>query len=428
MVTTYFPSINLEDPIKLTINMLNSKLNLALILIASSFCLQTHESQSQENNLASNVESNGQQLKYISAGMNSTYEFMSSAKAKVSVYQLTPKGAFGNISNIETNYVGTWAVNKNLTSVSINIMDSKKKLINSSKRAKISAERLFSDGIVANSLRTTITSDGNTTPQQTRYDGVIQPSISVLSSVGVWQAFEDADPRNLLFFNGGTRLISSVILDPQASVQVQGEDDYEGSRCMKIQVIPKDTTGYDLYWIDVDHGFITRKVSVYRGNMKVIELNSSGLLESNGVWIPASLELKVGPALDDPSSIQVVRNLSFSEFQAGPNIDLGELKFQWPISTVINDIINQKTLIVAAVENSALSLYNHQRQISGKPEVTGELMAQDEINLLNKQRREENRKELQNAVKVIAEPQEVEKMEAYDESTQKPIDKDTEKK
>lgn len=380
------------------------------LLLPLLFCFQPFEAFPQEaKSPVFDASSNNQQLKYISAGMNNSYELMSTARATVSYHQLTPKGIFGDNNAREDVYNELWAVNGNSTSVSINFPENGKDI-------HAMTQLLFSSGGIAKNLYGTTKKSKDGKSNVIEYKGVIQSSSSVLSSLGMWRAFEDADPRNILFSNGGPRLFSSIILDPRASAQVQGEDNYNGSHCVKIRITPQNTRGYDMYWIDEDHGFIIRKVNSFRENkgnlVKVIELNSADLLESNGSWIPSFSEFRMGPSLDTIGSIQIIRRLRYSEFRTGSSAEPDVMEFKWPVGTVINDIVNQKTLVSTAVKRNALSLYNKQKQTSGKPEIIGEPISQDELLTLNKQRRLENKKDLQDVVRVIVEPQEATQLES----------------
>ena len=103
------------------------------------------------------------------------------------------------------------------------------------------------------------------------------------------------DPRSYAFFLGA-RPLDQLLLDKREHASFQGEETLDASRCMKIQT----THGLEtrtVYWIDVQHGFVVRRIERYSrvNGEDVLRMRQEALRlsESGGVWLPTAIESRL---------------------------------------------------------------------------------------------------------------------------------------
>lgn len=264
------------------------------------------------------------ELAYIAYGLSNTFEKMTSFSVNSSYQSFRPAKFDEDNVDTKSSYTAHLNIKDGLTSQEVNVEPSR---YNTSS----SIRRIYSDGKIAKILFTRL--------QNTKVEfnglvseGVIQPSTSVMSKHGIWETFEKADPRLPMFFIGSQNLLSDVILHSKANVSYEGEVTYDGSKCMRVNVTPESKMSKDEYWVDVDHGFIIRKVNSFRiadgVATKLLSLESSGLLESSGFWIPSVVDVKFGRFDSEEENPQITQQSKYEEFHMNPPITLNSLDFK----------------------------------------------------------------------------------------------------
>lgn len=182
--------------------------------------------------------------------------------------------------------------------------------------------------------------------------GFIRPAKDVLTD-GLVNNFHLSDPRFYAYFdNLWDKSIDEQLLLPESKAVYQGEELINGSRCMKIEVSFLQDAKI-IYWLDVEHDFLLRRREerTYKGeDMLREETVVPQVQESNGVWLPISVEIRQfldlvksqpGQSPDVDASKVVLLRTTFSEFKT--NIDIPDSTFvmKWPKGTNVRNQINQ---------------------------------------------------------------------------------------
>ena len=196
-------------------------------------------------------------------------------------------------------------------------------------------------------------------------EGVIALSDDILED-GFWRNHQYWDPRAYVYAVG-TMPLDKFFLNSVPAVTFAGTDTWRGSRCMKL----KRNTGEDsylVYWIDVEHSFLLRRIESYlrEGNENLLggEMQVPRLIESNSTWFPAEIEVKtywnvtgVVPDKGNGSARRpIIRRLTVENLQTKCDFPIGTFDFDWPLNTLISDEIQQKTFFVVAMQKEDLTI------------------------------------------------------------------------
>jgi hypothetical protein len=171
--------------------------------------------------------------------------------------------------------------------------------------------------------------------------GYIRPSTELLKD-GLVDPLQLSDPRYHCYFDHlGGEPIDQRLLRPDFKAVYLGEEIINGSRCMKMEVSFLQDAKI-LYWIDAEHGFLLRRREerTYSGkDLLREETVVPELQESNGVWLPKTVETrqfiepvnsKAGQSPEiDPSKVIVTRT-TFSDFKANTDIPTSTFDMKWP--------------------------------------------------------------------------------------------------
>ena len=234
---------------------------------------------------------------------------------------------------------------------------------------------------------------------------------------GIWKDHKELDPRFLAYGNEGS-FIDQIFLDPKNKVYYLGEETVEGSKCAKVEIQfpPQPSQPFQTYWIDLEHGYVLRRLVYSNGPSreqvaaeKAKALQSAALtseqrreieslsmdklrfvshqvtvprlLESNGVWLPAIMEssnsiflgsiaqkpdgsydaskLPVVPAklIVENGAIltpPVLQHIAITSFLAGTdyNPEPGTFDLHWPLETQVDDDMENKQFYVTGLSPS----------------------------------------------------------------------------
>nr|MDQ2730574.1 hypothetical protein [Armatimonadota bacterium] len=166
-------------------------------------------------------------------------------------------------------------------------------------------------------------------------------------------------------------------LDHKPNYLYKGKEEVEGSPCWKVESDDPKTAS-TIYWIDVDHGFLVRRMQAFvvlDGKLTLIsEVRVPSILESNGVWVPAvhefryywkvaqrAIAAKYGthpepvPAPgskdeDQAKPVVAIDRLVISSFSANRDLPPDAFHLDWPVYTRIQNQISQKDYIIVAQE------------------------------------------------------------------------------
>lgn len=314
--------------------------------------------------VAEGIKKSRQQLQCAQATITHTqvlskdFETLEKSRAESLPLYLQPSPLNKTVKSKETSETARWYYQKPKLSMMIETSDS-------SSRTPTRYERLTSDGREAKLLqRVTRKSQDNDTQSNTINIGIISPPGSALFN-GIWRPYSHLDPRTYMYYDG-VEPLDKLLLKQNPPPVFKGEETITGSRCMKLQVqtAPDAQT---LYVIDVDHGFIIRRIEDYiQSENKMVLLSSMEvprLLESNGTWFPAIVEMKIlwtaimatgkahnfqVPPVDDVAVPPVVKRLTISDFNANCNVPPELFTLDWPLGSRVEDKMTQKSFVVTA--------------------------------------------------------------------------------
>ena len=209
-------------------------------------------------------------------------------------------------------------------------------------------EKIVSDGEKAKTLTLFSNPAGDDSSQRLRFfRGVIASADKSLDN-GIWRFHQDMDPRYLAYNYDSSSFVDEILLDPSLKKLYLGQQVVEGSNCAGVEVqITSDsaetsqegekalTTGdvkfasnmFYTLWIDLEHDFILRKAITSSGgsredlqmmkthapqNITPAQIGALSiddirivtqkklaprLVESNGVWLPALVEIEASMVL-----------------------------------------------------------------------------------------------------------------------------------
>lgn len=255
---------------------------------------------------------------------------------------------------------------------------------------KPDSPRVNYEQIVANSTTAKIVTEF-------RESDKLQASQSVKASAGVyhfgsivrnevvlknqlWRQWNSLDPRFYAFQLGSLPLDERILKSNPPAIY-RGEETVDGSRCMKVQVHPFNGIS-KVYYVDVDHGFIIRRLEDYQDingkSVLVGELTTSQIVGEAGIWLPTFIESKAySPLLitKETQTAEVKKALSLapdgvkiedgmitfpaqayqvkiSDLKINCNIDPRAFILNWPIGTQVQDQVSDEKYSV----ESSLSL------------------------------------------------------------------------
>lgn len=241
------------------------------------------------------------------------------------------------------------------------------------------------------------------------YLGSVSPLGTSLKN-GRWEAWSFMDPRSYAYFYGKWPL-DKLLLENNPPPVFKGEATVEGSRCMKIE-LSRSKDSRQIFWFDAEHGFLLRRMETYHQmNDKMIldeEMRVPEVVESNGVWLPATVEIKNFVSLRGdsekaqgvPKPFIFTRRVTVSDFQADCALPPEVFTLSWPLGTNITDTISQKRLVVVAVDAKELSALNHLHREAKQPELEAAAIREQDLTALKGQRKEQGLLDLKDPVAV----------------------------
>jgi hypothetical protein len=375
------------------------------------------------------------EVRFVAAGIEDSRQKLHNAQATVSYYQFTPKESFdrwrklpyipSNLpsKDLETRQLVHWYLQDPY--LVMQIQPDRNEPNNN-----ILSERFITDSNTVKVLDEYLAHDR---PDFGIYHiGIIRRPEGVVKN-GLWQYRQELDPRQNAYYSAVTPL-DRVLLKSDPPAEFKREEAIEGSKCMKIEASPMK--GFRAtYWFDVEHGFILRKAELFvvvAGNSTLIrETTIPHLLESNDMWLPALVEIKdfaqSQPTNQDatsqkaPTTLANLKRITISDFKTNVKGPPETRVMRWPLGTNITDDINQRRLIVVALEKHDLAMLNEQRKAHDKFEYASTPIEEKELSALNQRLKEQGRPALKEAAAVAVESEDlaiVEKLQAQ-QSTRK---------
>lgn len=154
-----------------------------------------------------------------------------------------------------------------------------------------------------------------------------------------------------------------------------------------------------IFWIDVQHGYVLRRAETYMrmgGKLVLLSETTVPLLSvSKGIWLPAVSEEKLAVPLEitkrsnPQKSVQklggyrvegeilflpaVVKRATITNFAANCNIPPEVFSVSWPLHTAIQDLLTNKRFTIMAVgDRESYSLWaseqkKYQARVQSKP-------------------------------------------------------------
>lgn len=181
-------------------------------------------------------------------------------------------------------------------------------------------------------------------------DGTVLPPENALRD-GLWHFMPQADLRFHTY--EGPIQLDKVLLQKQWNPVFKGEETVFGSQCWKVEVSSEKGVGD--YWIDVEHGFLVRKVERNRyvdGKLVLIaRMEAPKLLESNGVWVPALAETRAfeQPVNSATATSYIAERLIISNFKANGNLPASIFTMDWPVGARVQDNFTGKRFTVGGL-------------------------------------------------------------------------------
>ncbi len=401
-------------------------LTILCVVIVASFTMRFKESNAHANP--------ANEIRFLSAGINSSMQKLHCAQAKVVFEENTPRewAIFHNFMSADypkafkydtkkdshKSLISSWLLNG--TDLDIAINDNS----NDVTENLISRRLVSSSGVVKSLYKYGHKNgDNKLIPETIRFNGNISSSETVLTQ-SLWTGLSYMDPRMYAYFPfvGGEpgMPLDQVLLDPKYDASFEGSEDIDGSSCMKVKLSLQEKT-YVLFWIDVDHSFIIRKREEYimtNGDMALkSSTNVSSVVKSGDAYLPGVIKTQnyrniamitdvadtkppqgyFPKGLSEKSfivhdryvtlSMPATQNVTISDFDADCAFPVGAFEMHWPLGTDVNDTINQQRLLVTAISPEEKRAVDERRQKMKQPILKASPASVDELNTLNSQRK-----------------------------------------
>jgi hypothetical protein len=402
----------------------------ALILWTVASCPSLSAQERQPDDGVS--RSPAAEIRFIAAGIENARSVVRCARANVSRYQLTPVEIFDDLRSSDPSSQGMnlpTATEEKVTTARW-YFQRPRWLLTVETDAKdpsiLRSQTLAVNGSQASILQEYDESGNHpkkAKSDDTRYAmGAIVPAQDTVKD-GIGQAgFEYLDPRAYAYFLfPGGRTLEQVLLKSDPAAVIRGEEIIGNSRCTKIEVwLTRNRQGF--LWIDVDHGFLLRRIeeNIRRGDKMLLSrhVEVPQIVSSNDIWFPALVEERrlfylqhVLNPQQELRPVVILNRITITGFKTDCDLPGDELSIRWPVGTRIQDTINQRQLIVAAVGRGTLSQLNVQRRLRKQVELTGVPLRKEELIAVNQQRKTEQLPELQEALLVALELEDVTELE-----------------
>jgi hypothetical protein len=298
------------------------------------------------------------EVRFVAAGIEDARHHLQCAHVKVERYQLIPKEALMYIysrpnapkisasiltKDDEQRQVAWW--NLRTPDISITVEPDQ-----TDSQQILRYERLNVNKNIARLLQAyqRLDKDKSNERGQYYYEGFIRNPSTIIKN-DLWHAYEYLDPRFYAYSAVGIPL-EQLFLNGATPAIFKGEEKLYNSRCMKIEVI-RNPNYYEIYWIDIEHSFIVRRVENYSRvddkSMLIGETRIPNLIGKNNQWLPGTVERK--DFVSGPKIFNFQR-IIFSEFNNDCQFSPETFDFSWPLGTNVTDEINIKDLVVASIE------------------------------------------------------------------------------
>lgn len=321
------------------------------------------------------------EVHFIAAGIANLREQLKCAQASTTYYQLMPKGF--NLPDVTVHGAGNnppeeqkdremtdrarWYMQDGKLSMIVEISDDLPNVIYHG------VERMVADQERAVVLSAETNDFKNAQrPRSLQYQGIIFPPEEVLSQ-GIWRLNDTVDPRSYILFAGGVfqQPLDEWLLKSDPPPIYRGEETLYNSRCARIEIWAQHNIVHNILWFDLDHNFLLRRKQRYTKSAsadKMIlrdEWQMPQLLESNKIWFPAAVEIKVywdATALTtDAQGIQkvphpAIKRFTVSDFIVDVKAPPELFHIDWPVGTSVQDRLTGKNFTVLAVGPHQLDL------------------------------------------------------------------------
>lgn len=324
---------------------------LALVPPLTLACLKLASSQT-----AQPVNPDAAQLKYLSAGINDAYEHIDHIKGVINRQTLTPGDVVDYINSREnsSDLAKSGNADERFQDRAEWAVDSKKLMMQvwpdkdqGNPNTFLLRERLTSDGTVCTDQQVYQRKDKKTGTVPSIYSiGVIDQESKLIKN-GLWTNYNYLDPRFYVYTSNG--ILLSDLFSENGKVRVEGEDTIYGSKCVKVRHTSAPDW-HETFWIDTDHGFMARRVEfkATAGAKEVLVklIDVPEVTQAGSIWMPSKVSYT--DYIGEKRS-ELVDTLTYSDYETLYQ-DLGEsFRMNWLLGTVVENRIEQKTVIVASV-------------------------------------------------------------------------------
>lgn len=410
------PKLTIYMPMRCFMKMNKSISFFFTLSLCTACCLNTHIAFSQDKSVINQTKIEAE-IRFLASGISNAREQLKCGQGDVAFYQYTPKEFFDlypprNVDIVEAidykkdqelNEKGIWHFQKPNLFLEVQ---------SQSENPDLPGKHLLSTNVTEAKLY--FEEIGKRPNTQVHYissrNGQIRPPESVLFE-GIWELYSYLDPRSYISYMGYPRLLSldRVLLEQKAPIFYEGEELYDGSRCMKVG-IQSEPLIRQTFWFDIEHSFLLRRNEVNvteNGKSKLVnEWQMPQIVESNGVWLPALVEAKTylygtEKITADGKPKFTIRRFTMSNFKATCDIPAEDLTFNWPLGMSIDDDLHQRELVSVAVEKGDAEIWDKQRKAQEKPVLETITADVDQIELYNTMLQKQGRKKLANPIAVL---------------------------